>query len=44
LLAAVSLVAADTVTVACFTDNPGITVVTGASTVTAVQVGSLTGP
>ena len=44
LLAAVSLVAADTVTVACFTDNPGIAVVTGASTVTAVQVGTLTGP
>jgi hypothetical protein len=44
LLAAVSLAAPDTVTVACFNDNAGIAVVTGESAVTAIQVGTLTGP
>jgi hypothetical protein len=44
LLAAVSLAAADTVAVACFTDNGGITVDTGESAIAAIQVGTLTGP
>jgi hypothetical protein len=44
LLAAVSLAAADNVTVACHTDNAGIAVVIGESAVTAIQVATLTGP
>ena len=44
LLAAVTLATADIVTVACFNDNAGIAVTTGESVVTAIQVGTLTGP
>ena len=44
LLAAVNLGAPDTVTVACSKDSGVIEVYTRASTVTAIQVGTLTGP
>ena len=44
LLAAVNLETPDTVTVACSKDSGGIEVSTRASAVTAIQVGTLTGP
>jgi hypothetical protein len=44
LLASVNLGTPDTVTVACSKDSGGIEVSTRASTITAIQVGTLTGP